>query len=102
LRQIYAIAKDILLSIHYLHAKAIYHLGLNPLSLQVLPQLDKFLNEETGEDEETKKQEAESYLPSFKSDEVEDMGSKQERSERKLIRIHGFCISSGFTKKKYS
>lgn len=79
-------------------------MGLNPLSLQVLPQLEKFLDEETIEETETetKQQEAESYLPSFKSDEVEDMGSKQERSERKLIRIHGFCISSGFTKKKYS
>jgi serine/threonine protein kinase len=39
-------------------------------------------------------------LPSFKSD--EDPAWSSEPIDNKLIRVQGFCISSGFTKKKYS
>ena len=41
-KDIYLISRDILLSLYHLHANQVYHLGLNPLSLQVLKPLDDY------------------------------------------------------------
>ena len=37
--------RDILLSVHYMHGHEVYHLGLNPCSLQVLTPLQKYFEE---------------------------------------------------------
>jgi hypothetical protein len=54
LKDIYEITRDLLFSLQHLHSQRIYHLGLNPFSLQVLQDLQTYFDNQGGEaNEET-------------------------------------------------